>query len=180
VFSKSCAACGGTGRQRAERCDVCGAHGRAVRSEAVVVRVPAGVLDGARLRVAEKGHAGRRGGPTGDLYVEVHVSAHPVLRRAGDDLFMVVPVAVHEAVLGARIDLPSLDGAIRLRIPPGTQAGQRFRLSGRGAPTSAGGRGDLVVEMKLVLPTLVDEKTKDLMREFGRLHGEDVRKDLHV
>jgi molecular chaperone DnaJ len=180
VFAKSCAACGGTGRQRYQRCDVCAAHGRLVRSEPVPVRVPAGVHDGARLRVAERGHTGLRGGPSGDLYVDIHVQTHPLLRREGDDLFIVVPVAVHEAVLGARIDVPTLDGGAKLKIPAGTQGGQRFRMSGRGAPTAAGTRGDLIVEVKLVLPRVADERSKELMREFGRLNGEDVRRDLHV
>jgi molecular chaperone DnaJ len=138
------------------------------------------VVNGARLRVAEKGHAGRRGGRTGDLYVDVLVLPHLVLRREGDDLFMTVPVAVHEAVLGARIGLPTLDGDVRLAVPPGTQAGRQFRLRGRGVPTSAGGRGDLVVEVRLVLPELVDERSRELMREFGRLNGDDVRRDLQV
>ncbi len=178
VFSKPCAACGGTGRQRFQRCGVCTGHGRAVRSEGVSVRVPAGVTDGTRARVPEKGHAGRCGGRTGDLYVDVHVQPHPVLRREGDDLIMVVPVAVHEAVLGARIDLPTLDGDVKMRIPPGTQAGQRFRLSGRGAPARRGERGDLVVEVTLVLPPVVDERSKELLREFGRRNGDDVRQEL--
>ena len=91
---------------------------------------------------------------------------------------MVVPVAVHEAVLGARIEVPSLDGPVKLRIPPGTQAGQRFRLRGRGAPTTSGGRGDLIVEVRLVLPPCVDERSKELMREFARLHQDDVRQEL--
>ena len=180
VFSKSCAACAGTGRQRYQRCEVCAGHGRLVRSEPVPVHVPAGVHDGARLRIAERGHTGSRGGRTGDLYVDVHVQPHPVLRREGDNLIMVVPVAVHEAVLGARIDLPTLDGGVKLKIPAGTQGGQRFRMSGRGAPTPAGTRGDLIVEVKLVLPAVADERSKELMREFGRLNGEDVRRDLHV
>ncbi len=180
VFSKSCAACGGTGRQRSQRCEVCAGHGRLVRSEPVPVHVPAGVHDGARLRVAERGHTGTPGGRTGDLYVDVHVQPHPLFRREGDDLFIVVPVAVHEAVLGARIDVPTLDGGVKLKIPAGTQGGQRFRMSGRGAPTPAGTRGDLFVEVKLVLPAVADERSKELMREFGRLNGEDVRRDLHV
>jgi molecular chaperone DnaJ len=180
VFAKSCGACGGTGRRRFQRCEVCGAQGRLVRSEPVAVRVPAGVLSGARLRVPERGHAGRRGGRNGDLYVDVQVEPHPLLHREGDHLFIVVPVAVHEAVLGARIDVPTLDGGVKLRIPPGTQAGQRFKISGRGAPTPSGSRGDLIVEVKLVLPALADERSKELMREFARLNGEDVRRDLHV
>jgi molecular chaperone DnaJ len=178
VFSKSCAACGGTGRQRHQRCEVCAAHGRLVRSEPVPVHVPAGVHDGARLRVPDRGHTGLRGGRTGDLYVDVHVQPHPLFRREGDDLFIVVPVAVHEAVLGARIEVPTLDGGVKLKIPAGTQGGQRFRMSGRGAPTHVGTRGDLIVEVKLVLPSVADERSKELMREFGRLHGEDVRRDL--
>jgi molecular chaperone DnaJ len=151
-----------------------------VRSEAVPVHVPAGVQDGARLRIPERGHTGLRGGRTGDLYVDVHVQPHPLLRRQGDDLFIVIPVAVHEAVLGARIDVPTIDGTVKLKIPPGTQAGQRFRMSGRGAPNLVGTRGDLIVEVKLVLPSVADERSKELMREFGRLNSEDVRRDLHL
>ena len=105
---------------------------------------------------------------------------HPLLRREGDHLFILVPLAVHEAVLGARIDVPTLDGGIKLRIPPGTQAGQRFRVSGRGAPTPSGSRGDLMVEVTLVLPAVADERSKELMREFARLNGQDVRRDLHL
>jgi molecular chaperone DnaJ len=180
VFSKACPACAGTGYQRDQRCDVCGTFGRSVRSEAIAVQVPAGVVDGARLRVAEKGHDGHRGGRPGDLYVDVHVQPHALFRREGDDLFIVVPVAVHEAMLGARISVPTLDGSVSLRVSPGAQAGQRFRISGRGAPASSGIRGDLIVEVKLVLPAFVDERSKELIREFGRLNSEDVRRDLQV
>ena len=176
VFSKSCATCGGTGRQRAEGCSVCAGYGRGVRSEAIPVQVPPGAHDGARLRVPERGNAGQRGGRNGDLYVEVRVQPHPLFRRDGDDIFLVVPVAVHEAVLGARIEVPSPDGPVKLKVPAGTQAGQRFRMSGRGAPGGAAGRGDLIVEVKLVLPEIVGERSKELMREFGRLNGEDVRR----
>lgn len=180
VFSKPCAACGGTGRQRFARCAVCAGHGRGVRSEAVPIGVPAGVVEGTRLRIAGRGHAGRQGGRTGDLYVEIHVQPHPVLRREGNNLVMTVPVAVHEAVLGARVDVPTLDGDLKLRIPPGTQAGQRFRVSGRGVPAPHGERGDLLVEVKLVLPPVADERSKELMREFGRINSRDVRNDLRA
>jgi molecular chaperone DnaJ len=180
VFSKACAACAGTGHQHEVRCEVCTGRGRSVRAEAVAVAVPAGVTDGARLRVTERGHAGRRNGRAGHLYVDVRVQPHPLLRREGDDLFIVVPVAVHEAMLGARISVPTLEGRVSLRVPPGTQAGQRFRISDRGAPRMSGERGDLVIEVKIVLPAFVDERSKELMREFARLNGEDVRRDLHV
>ena len=180
VFAKSCAACHGTGRQRQQRCGVCGAHGRVVRTEGVTVVIPPGTRDGARLRVPEKGHSGRHGGRTGDLYVVVQVTPHPLFRREGDDLHLDLPVAVHEAVLGARIEVPSLDGPFRLTLPPGTQGGRRFRVAGRGAPTPGGGRGDLIVHARLVLPQVVDERSRELMREFGRRNDEDVRKDLSV
>lgn len=177
VFAKACAPCHGTGRQRHQRCAVCGAYGRIVRSDAVPVDVPAGVVDGARLRIPDKGHAGCNGGRTGDLYVLVTVQPHPLFRRDGDDLHMQLPIAVHEAVLGARVEVPTLDGPVKMRIPPGTQAGHRFRLGSRGVRTPHG-EGDLVVEVKLVLPPVVDERSKALMREFGRLNDADVRRDL--
>lgn len=178
VFTKSCEACGTTGREQHRRCAACAGQGRMVRSEGVGVRIPAGVRDGTRLRVAERGHAGARGGRAGDLYVDVHVRPHGVLRRDRDDLYLVVPVAVHEAALGVRIEVPSFDGPVRLKVPAGTQGGQRFRVSGRGAVTMSGGRGDLFVEVRLALPRIVDERTKELLREFGRLHPEDVRREL--
>jgi molecular chaperone DnaJ len=180
VFSKSCAACAGTGRQRHQRCTVCGAQGRVVHSDAVPVYVPPGTADGGRIRISNAGHVGRHGGASGDLYVTVQVAPHPVFRRQGDDLHMEVPIAVHEAVLGARIEVPSLDGTLRLRIPPGTQAGRQFRIEGRGAPTSAGTRGDLIVEVRLVLPSTVDERSRELMREFGERNSEDVRRELQA
>ena len=178
VFSKPCAACGGTGRRRRQRCAFCSAQGRVVRSDAVPVRIPPGTADGTRLRLAGQGHAGRHGGETGDLYVTVQVAPHPLFRREGDDLHLRVPVAVHEALLGARIEVPSLDGPLRLRVPPGTQGGRQFRLEGAGVPAVSGHRGDLVVEVQLVLPPDPDERSKALMREFGERNREDVRRRL--
>jgi molecular chaperone DnaJ len=175
VFTKSCPACDGSGRQRSERCMVCLGNGRHVRTEALRVLVPAGVGDGSRLHIPNGGHAGRHGGPNGDLDVTVHVQPHELYRREGDDLHLVVSIGVHEAVLGGRIDVPSLEGPVPLRIPPGTQAGRRFTLSERGAPRAAGGRGDLVVEVRVVLPTVADERSRELIRELGKLYGE-IRK----
>ena len=148
------------------------------------MRVPAGTADGTQLRIAERGHAGSHGARAGDLFVNVKVQPHPVLRRDHDDLHMIVPVAVYEAALGSRIEVPSFDGPVRLRIPPGTQAGQRFRVSERGAPTrqreGSGGpsRGDLWIEIRITLPPIADERSKELMREFARLNPVDVRREL--
>ena len=119
------------------------------------------------------------GGPAGDVYIDVDVEPHRMFRREGDELHLTVPVAIHEAALGAKIDVPSLDGPVRLRIPPGTQSGQRFRLHERGAPSVRDGRrGDLVVEVRLVLPPLLDERSKELLREFGRINSASVRQEL--
>ncbi|MGH9309300.1 MAG: DnaJ C-terminal domain-containing protein, partial [Vicinamibacterales bacterium] len=162
------------------RCSVCAAQGRVVHSDAVPVVVPPGTADGGRIRISHAGHVGREGGANGDLYVTVQVTPHPLFRRQGDDLHIEVPVAVHEAVLGARIEVPSIDGPLRLRIPPGTQAGRHFRIEGRGVPTMAGTRGDLIVEVRLVLPANVDDRSRELMREFGQRNSEDVRRELRA
>ena len=150
-----------------------------MRTEPLTMSIPAGLGDGARIRVPGKGHVGRNGGENGDLYITVQVEPHPLFRREGDDLHLTMPIAVHEAALGAKIEVPSLDGHVRLRVPPGTQSGQRFRLRDRGVPSTRDARrGDLVVEVKLVLPKVLDERSKELLREFGRINGEDVRTEL--
>jgi len=179
VFSKPCARCGGTGVQADSRCTVCGGRQVDMRTETLSVIIPAGLEDGARIRIPAKGHAGPNAGEHGDLFVTVRVASHPVFRRDGDDLHIVVPVSIHEAALGARIFVPSLEGEARVRIPPGTQSGQRFRLRERGAPSTRGGpRGDLIVEIRIVLPKVLDERSKELLREFGRINSGDVRNDL--
>jgi molecular chaperone DnaJ len=179
VFSKPCASCGGSGRQKETRCPTCGGQQFEVRTEALVINTPAGLADGARIRVPDKGNVGRNGGDTGNLYITVHVRPHPLFVRDGDDLLLTVPIAIHEAALGAKIEVPSLEGPARLRVPPGTQSGQRFRLRERGMPSARDGRrGDLVVEVQLVLPRLLDERSKELLREFGKINAADVRQAL--
>jgi molecular chaperone DnaJ len=179
VFSKPCVPCGGSGHLRHVQCPTCAGQQVEMRTEPLIIQVPPGLADGARIRVPGKGHVGRNGGETGDLYVTVRVQPHPLFRREGDDIHVTVPVAIHEAALGAKIDVPSIDGSVRVRVPPGTQSGQRFRLRDRGVPSGRDRRrGDLVVEVRLVLPRLLDERSKELLREFGRINGEDVRQAL--
>jgi molecular chaperone DnaJ len=179
VFAKTCPTCGGEGRLKQEECAACHGQGVETRSETLSVRIPAAVADGARVRIPGKGHAGVRGGAPGDLLIDVSVAEHPVYRRDGDELHMTVPIAVHEAALGAKIDIETPDGIVRLRVPPGTQSGQKFRLRDRGALTRNGARegqrGDLVVEVRMRLPKVLDERSKELLREFGRINGESVR-----
>jgi molecular chaperone DnaJ len=178
VFSKTCEACHGSGVQTETPCNGCAGTGTENRGETIAVRIPAGVADGARIRVPEKGNGGLRGGRPGDLYIAVQVEPHEKFRREGDDFHVVVPIAVHEAALGAKIDVPAPDGQAKLRVPPGTQTGQRFRVRGRGAPSPRDGeRGDLIAEVKIMLPKLLDERSKELLREFGRINGDDVRRE---
>jgi len=179
VFSKACAHCGGSGRLRRTHCPTCGGQQVEMRTEALAITLPPGLPDQARIRVQGKGHVGRDAGENGDLYITVRVQPHDVFRREGDDIHVTIPVAVHEAGLGAKIEVPSIDGPARLRVPPGTQSGQRFRLRERGVASPRDGRrGDLVVEVQLVLPKMLDERSKELLREFGRINSEDVRKEL--
>jgi molecular chaperone DnaJ len=179
VFSKPCVHCGGTGRVGQTRCRSCGGQQIEMRAETLTVNVPPGLADGARIRVPGKGHVGRNGGEHGDLYIDVRVAPHPMFRRDGDDAHLIVPLAIHEAALGAKVEVPALEGTARLRVPPGTQSGQRFRLRERGFPSPRDGRrGDLVVEVRLVLPPLLDERSKEILKEFGRINNDDVRSAL--
>jgi molecular chaperone DnaJ len=177
VFSKTCTYCGGAGRQGSLRCAACGGRQVEMRADTLHVPVPAGVAHDDRIRIPGKGHAGSSGGEYGDVLLTVAVEPHAVFRREGDDLHLVVPIAIHEAALGAKIDVPAIDGQpARVRIPPGTRSGQRFRVRERGvASARAARRGDLVVEVTVVPPTFLDERSKDLLREFGRIHTEDPR-----
>lgn len=180
VFTKPCDVCGGGGRVTAHACRPCGGTGLQARGEVVTVSIPAGVEDGARLSVPGRGHAGARRGAAGDLYVTVDVAEHPLFRRSGRDLHLTLPVAVHEAALGARIDVPSLDAPIKIDLPAGTVSGRHLRVRGRGVPNpGAGGHaGDLVLELQIVLPSKLDDRSKALLKEFGERNHADVRARL--
>lgn len=181
VFSRPCPACGGAGQVSQRTCSACGGEGVGVHTGPLTVDLPAGLADGAVLSLAGQGHAGRRGGAPGDLRLTMAVAPHRFFRRAGDDVLVEVPIAVHEAALGARVAVPTVEGPARLRIPPGTQGGQVFRLRERGVPSPRSGhRGDLVVTVRLVLPRLIDERSKELLRQFGELNTDNVRADLGV
>jgi len=139
VFTASCEACGGAGQIASQLCRTCGGGGVHPRSEVVTVAVPPGIDHGARVVVPGKGHAGvREDGANGDLYIDVDVAPHPFFRREGRDVHVTLPVAVHEAVLGAEVDVPTLDGPVRLRIPPGTAAGHKLRIRGHGVFAALG------------------------------------------
>jgi molecular chaperone DnaJ len=179
VFTKPCDGCDATGRLTSVPCRPCAASGLHSRSELVTIVVPPGVEDGARLAIPGRGHAGARGGPAGDLYVTAQVAPHPVFRREGRDLCFTLPVAVHEAALGAQVEVPTLAEPVTVRIPPGTGSGARLRLRGHGVPgPSVDLSGDLIAELQIVLPPVRDERSRALLREFGERNPVDVRAGL--
>jgi len=139
-----------------------------------------GTRDGQRIRLQGKGNAGLSGGPAGDLFVIVRTGTNPVFTRVGDDIQITVPVTVPEASLGAKVDVPTIDGRAQLKIPPGTQSGQKLRMRGRGVENAArpDQRGDQIVTVEVVVPALQDERSKEIMRELARLNSQDPRAAL--
>ena len=172
---KECPTCGGTGRVGKNVCSTCRGARRVAEEERLRIRIPEGTADGGTIRIPGKGGPGLRGGEAGDLFVTVRVTPHPYFERSGDDIHGVVPITVKEAYAGAEIDVPTIHGTVRAKTPPGTQGRQKFRLRDRGAPSRNGQRGDLVVEVRMRLPKVLDERSKELLREFGRINGESVR-----
>jgi len=168
--SGPCPACAGAGVRVSDPCPSC--RGRGVRPRRSVVRVvlPPGVDTGVQFRIPGEGHAGPFGGPRGDLVVVAHVPDDPVFIRKGDNLYCEVPMTIIEAVLGARVMVPGVDGELSVTVPPGTQSGHVVRLRGKGVPRlSGGGRGDLYVTLRVEIPRDLDTRTQELFRELGRL-----------
>ncbi|HZW92521.1 MAG TPA: J domain-containing protein [Candidatus Eremiobacteraceae bacterium] len=178
-FNVQCPNCQGTGKN-ISTCPTCHGDGTVSRTEPMEVRIKAGTRDGQRIRLAGKGNAGARGGPAGDLYVIIRIEPHPVFRRDGDDIYLTVPVNATEAALGAKIEVPTIDGRALLKIPPGTQPGQKLRLREKGVPsaTKEGVRGDEIVAITVTVPMPRDERTKELLKELAKLNPEDPREEL--
>jgi molecular chaperone DnaJ len=177
-FSLTCPRCDGKGRLR-NVCPTCHGDGRLSKQDMVEVRIPPGALSGSRLRVAGKGNAGRNTGASGDLYITVRVTPHPFFGREGDDIHIQVPVTVSEAGLGAKIEVPTIDGRALLKVPQGTQNGQKFRLREKGVMNSRKNkRGDEIVEVVIQAPKAQDERTRELLRELSQANTEDPRKEI--
>jgi molecular chaperone DnaJ len=177
-FNITCPRCGGSGKLR-NACSTCHGDGRVSRNEAVEIRIPPGVQTGTRLRVAGKGNAGSMGAPPGDLYITVRAEPHPFFHREGDDIEIRVPVTVTEAGLGAKIEVPTIDGRALLRVPPGTASGQKFRMREKGVRNSRRNkRGDQIVEVVVQPPKVRDERTKEILRELAELNPEDPREKI--
>jgi molecular chaperone DnaJ len=184
-FNIQCPRCGGSGKVQ-NACATCDGAGVVRRREPLEFRIKAGTRDGQRIRLAGKGNAGTEGAQAGDLYLIIKVGAHKLFHRSGDDIHVTVPVTVMEAALGAKIDVPTIDGAgasagqSQLKIPPGTQTGQKLRMREKGAPsaTREGTRGDQIVEVQIVVPKVQDERSKEILRELQKLNPEDPRAEM--
>jgi molecular chaperone DnaJ len=178
-FNIQCPQCGGSGKVQ-NACPTCHGAGTVTRTEQVEFRIKPGTRDGQRIRLAGKGNAGVNGGPAGDLYLIIRAGSHPVFTRQGDEIFVTVPVTVAEAALGAKIDVPTVDGRTQLKIPPGTQSGQKLRMRERGVPsaTTEGKRGSQIVTVEIVVPKVQDERSKEILREFAKLNPEDPREEV--
>jgi molecular chaperone DnaJ len=178
-FNMPCPRCGGSGKNRTV-CPVCHGEGRVEREESLKVRIKPGTRDGQRIRLAGRGNAGTMGAPAGDLYIIIRTGEHQVFRRDGDDIYLTVPVTVSEAALGSKVEVPTIDGRAQLKIPQGTQSGQKLRLREKGVPSAVkeGARGDEIVEVKVVVPAVRDEKSKEILRELAKLNPEDPREEL--
>jgi molecular chaperone DnaJ len=179
-FSGACPTCGGSGRI-AGACPRCDGTGVVTEQARITVRIPLGVADGSKIRLAGQGAAGAHGGPSGDLYLVPRIAPHPLVRREGSDLAMSLPVTLGEALKGAEVRVPTFDGDVSVRVPAGSQSGRKLRLRGLGVPQLKGGaRGDLYIELLIVLPDHLGDAARRAIEEIDRAYRRDVRADIHV
>lgn len=173
VNRRACSNCGGKGKVIKEKCTTCHGQGQVKKQRKIHVRIPAGVDDGAQLRMTGEGEGGLRGGPEGDLYIIIRVKSHDFFEREGDDIYCEVPLTFTQAALGDEIEIPTLSEKVRLKIPAGTQTGTYFRLKGKGVPRLRGvGQGDQHVKVVVVTPSKLNDEQKDLLRQVASLDGE--------
>lgn len=180
AFAEPCTSCAGRGLIVDDPCPSCRGSGRGVSTRTVQARIPAGVKDGARIRLKGKGAPGERGGANGDLYVVVHVTPHPVFARKGDNLTVTVPVTFAEAALGGQVVVPTPGGGtVTLKIPAGTANGRTFRVRGKGVPRKDGTKGDLLAQVEVQVPSGLNDEAREALERFVEAAGgEDPRKEL--
>jgi len=176
LHTRTCERCRGAGRIIEKACPTCHGSGQVKKTRTMHIKVPAGVDNGSRLRLAGEGEIGERGGPPGDLYVYIHVKPHRVFKREGNDIVCEMTISFVQAALGDEIDVPTLDSQIKMKIPEGTQPDTIFRLRGKGIPDVNGfGRGDQLVRVQVVTPTKLTDRQRELLREFASLGGDRVQ-----
>jgi molecular chaperone DnaJ len=168
-FSEPCRECQGAGSIVDEKCPECRGTGGVTKNRTINVRFPAGVADGQRIRLSGRGEPGERGGPAGDLYVQVKVRADDLFGRSGDDLTLTVPITIAEAVLGTDLKVPTLDGSVTLRVPPGTPSGRKLRARGKGVVRRDGVAGDLIVTVDVQVPPAISDEARDALEKFAKL-----------
>jgi len=180
AVEQTCTACAGTGKTSLTQCSSCGGDGRIDGKESLTVKIPEGVSDRGKIRLSGKGNAGTRGGWPGDLIIELEVKLHPYLRRDGKDVHLTCPITPNEAVNGASVTVPTLDGSTKLKVPKGVRSGQRLRLRNKGLrdPRGKGARGHQYVELQIVLPLNLDDEEKAALARIDERTGFDPRKDL--
>ncbi len=178
-MARPCARCGGSGRIVLNPCKACRGSGSVKTTRKFSVRIPAGVKDGARIRLAGRGEPGGPGAATGDLFVRVNVTPHKTFGRKGNDLTLELPVTFPEAALGANVRVPTLDGAVTLKVPAGTAGGRTFRIKGKGVPKK-GGYGDLLVTVKVAVPSRLSKEEKELLGQLGEAQKTSPREHLGV
>jgi molecular chaperone DnaJ len=175
VNVSTCPTCQGSGEVVSTACQHCRGSGQVRATKNITVKIPAGVDDETRIRLAGEGEPGLRGGPPGNLYVLLHVQRHPIFRRNGDDIVLELNINIAQAALGDKVTIPTLDGDETIQIPAGTQTGRIFRLRGRGVPhLRHSGRGDLLIVTQVVVPTKLDEQQRELIQELGKTLGKEV------
>jgi molecular chaperone DnaJ len=179
-LSRGCPRCGGSGRVVEKPCRTCGGSGQTGKTRTLSVKIPAGIANGARIRLAGRGEPGPSGGRAGDLYVTVRVAPHPFFGRRGSDLTVELPITFPEAALGANVKVPTLNGAVTLKIPSGTSQGRTFRLRGRGAPKRGGGKGDLLVTVNVQVPSRLSKEERELLEQFREKHRATPRAGMGV
>ncbi len=177
-IAQACHECGGTGQKAISPCKNCGGKGNILTTETLKVKIPAGADDGSLIRLRGKGNAGKRGGPSGDLLIEISLRPHPFFKKRGVDIQVQIPVTFGEAAMGAKIEVPTLDGSSMMKLPPGTQGGRKFKLSGKGYVDKNGRRGDEFVEIRIVVPQEIPENAKEAVRTIEALYTENPRKNL--
>lgn len=178
--ARPCPRCAGRGQVIEDPCPTCGGSGRTTSTRTLRVKIPAGVEDGARIRVAGRGEAGPPGSRTGDLYVTVRVRPHRLFGRRGSDLTLTLPVTYPEAALGAKVKVPTLNGAVTLKVPAGTSNGRTFRVRGKGGPRKGGGRGDLLVTVQIEVPSRLSKEERNLLKQLQEMSGDGPRAGLGV
>lgn len=173
VNRRVCHYCSGTGKEIKDKCATCGGTGKVKKRRKIHVKIPAGVDDGQQLRVSGQGEPGINGGPAGDLYIVFHINPHEFFERDGDDIYCEMPITFVQSALGDDIEVPTIHGKVKLKIPAGTQTGTKFRLKGKGVPNVKGyGVGDQHILVRVVTPTKLTEAQKQLLRDFAELSGQ--------